>query len=67
VAHVQHVFITHSSFVLVDQTVLDNKKELDDLKAKLEAIIAIVNKYQQHNGLRALDHRIECFCQCVTS
>jgi hypothetical protein len=45
--------------------VLENKKELEDLKAKLEAILLIVKKYQKHDGLRALGHRIELFCASV--
>jgi hypothetical protein len=49
----------------VDQTVLDNKKELEDLKAKLEAILSIVKQYQEHDSLRALDSRIELFCTSV--
>jgi hypothetical protein len=45
--------------------VLENKKELEDLKAKLEAILSIVKKYQKNDGLRALGHRIEIFCTSV--
>jgi hypothetical protein len=47
--------------------VLENKKELEDLKAKLEAILSIVEKYKEHGGLGAINHRIENFCQCVAS
>jgi hypothetical protein len=42
-----------------------NKKELEDLKAKLEAILSIVEKYKEHDGLCALSHRIEIFCESV--
>ena len=46
---------------------LENKKELEDLKAKLEAILLIVEKYKKHGGLGAINHRIENFCQWVAS
>ena len=59
--------MSYSSFILVDQTVLGNKKELEDLKAKLEAILSIVEKYKEHGGLGVINHRIENFCQCVAS
>jgi hypothetical protein len=42
-----------------------NKKELEDLKAKLEAILSIVEKYREHDGLHALSHRIGNFCESV--
>jgi hypothetical protein len=42
-----------------------NKKELEDLKGKLEAILSTVEKYREHDGLRALSHRIEIFCESV--
>jgi len=48
------------------ETVLENKKELEDLKARLEAILSIVKKYQKHDGLRVLGHRIEIFCTAIT-
>jgi hypothetical protein len=54
-------------FTLAYQTVMENKKELEDLKAKLEAILSIVEKYKKHGGLRAINNRIENFCQCVPS
>ena len=44
---------------------LENKKELEDLKSKLEAILSIVKQYQKHDGLRALGNRIEMFCTSV--
>ena len=53
------------SFVRANQTVLDNKKELEDLKANLEAILSIVKQYQKHNSLYALRNRIELFCTSV--
>jgi hypothetical protein len=59
--------MSYSSFILADQTVLENKKELEDLKAKLEAILSIVEKYKEHGGLGVINHRIENFCQCVAS
>jgi hypothetical protein len=45
--------------------VLDIKKELEDLKAKLEAIRSILQQYQKHDGLQALRNRIEIFCTSV--
>jgi hypothetical protein len=58
--------VIHTWF-LVDQTASGNKKELEDLKAKLEVILSIVKKYreQEHNGSRALSYRIEMFCTSV--
>ncbi|KAF8817122.1 hypothetical protein BYT27DRAFT_6945768 [Phlegmacium glaucopus] len=53
------------TIIKIVDAVSDNKKELEDLKAKLEAIISIVKKYQKHNSLRVLDHRIENFCQAI--
>ena len=45
---------------------LENKKELEDLTTKLEAILSIVKKYQEHDrSLRALDSRINLFCTSV--
>ena len=44
---------------------LENKKELEDLKAKLEAILSIVKKYQKHDSLRTLAYRTEIFCMSV--
>ena len=48
------------------QTVLENKKELEDLKAKLEAILSIVKHYQKQGIESALRDRIERFCESVT-
>jgi hypothetical protein len=42
-----------------------NKEELEELEAKLTAILSIVQKYKKHDWISALDHRIETFCQCV--
>lgn len=49
------------------QRVSANKTELEQLTVKLWSIRSIVEKYQEHNGLRALDHRVEFFCQSVNS
>jgi hypothetical protein len=59
--------MSYASFILAHQTVLENKKELEDLKAKLEAILSIVDKYKRHGGLGVINQRIENFCQCVTA
>ncbi|KAG5651142.1 hypothetical protein H0H81_009734, partial [Sphagnurus paluster] len=48
------------------ETVSGNKKELEDLKAKLEAITAIVKQYQKCNGSHAIKHRISNFCFAIT-
>ncbi|KIJ90727.1 hypothetical protein K443DRAFT_14994 [Laccaria amethystina LaAM-08-1] len=55
------------SFILANQTVLDIKKELEDLKAKLEAIRSILQQYQKHDSLHALRNRIEIFCSAITT
>jgi hypothetical protein len=44
---------------------LDIKKDLEDLKAKLEAIRSILQQYQKHDSLHALRNRIEIFCRSV--
>ena len=44
---------------------LGNKTALEDLKAKLVAITAIVQNYKRHNILPALNHRIKIFCEYV--
>jgi hypothetical protein len=59
--------MSYSSFILADQTVLENKQELEDLKVKLEAILSIVEKYKRHGSLAVINQRIENFCQCVAS
>ena len=59
--------MSDSSFILADQRVLDNKKELEELKAKLDTILLIVGKYKNDGGLGAINHRIENFCECVAS
>ena len=41
------------------QNVVQNKKDYEEITQKLEAIITIVKKYQQHGCQRALDRRIE--------
>ncbi|KAG5637284.1 hypothetical protein H0H81_005079 [Sphagnurus paluster] len=48
------------------ETVSGNKKDLEDLKAKLESITMIVKGYQKHNGLHAIEHRISNFCYAIT-
>ena len=55
------LFIVHSA----DQTVLENKKELEYLKANLDAILSIVEQYQKHDILPASRGPIERFCQSV--
>jgi hypothetical protein len=59
--------MSYSSFTLANQSVSENKKELEDLKTKLEAILSIVEKYKRHGGLGVINQRIESFCQCVAS
>ncbi|PPQ81031.1 hypothetical protein CVT25_014426 [Psilocybe cyanescens] len=47
------------------ETVLENKKELEDLSKKLAAIISIVEKYKEKEGLGVINHRIENFCEAI--
>jgi hypothetical protein len=42
-----------------------NTAQLTELEAKLTAILRIVKKYEQHDGIEVLRHRIESFCECV--
>ncbi|KAF7344134.1 Mycorrhiza-induced WD40-repeat domain protein [Mycena venus] len=49
----------------VIETMSGNKKELEDLQAKLTTILAIVKKYQGVDGLSALNHRIKIFCDAM--
>ena len=44
---------------------LENKKELEDLKSKLEAIRSIVEHYKKQDCLHTLRNRIERFCELV--
>jgi hypothetical protein len=44
---------------------IDNRKELDALVTKLDAIVNIVRKYIKHGVEGALRHRIESFCEYV--
>ena len=44
-----------------------DKKEFEDLEAKLKVILNIIRKYQKEGGQDALRHRIEIFCKCVGS
>jgi hypothetical protein len=59
--------INDSSFVSANQSVSANRKDLEGLHGKLEAILSIVRKYKDHGGLRGLDHRIEMFTECAGS
>ena len=59
--------MSDSTFILADQRVLDNKKELEELEAKLEAILFIVGNYKKVGGIDAINRRIGNFCECVTS
>jgi hypothetical protein len=45
----------------------ENKQELKDLEAKLQAIISIVEKYKKDGGIDAITHRIEDFTKCIAS
>jgi hypothetical protein len=47
------------------QRVSTNRDQLKELEVKLASILEIVKKYQQHDGMDALQHRIKTFCQCV--
>ena len=50
-----------------NQNVVLNKKEFEAITQKLESIITITQKYQQHGRQRALDRRIEDLSTCVVS
>lgn len=64
--NVHYVLVSYSSLFL-NQGVLENKEELAALQEKLEAIRSIVEKYKKHDGLGALNPRIEQFCEYVGS
>ena len=49
------------------QNVMRNEKDYEAMIQKLEAIITIAQKYQQHGCQRALDRRIEDLSTCVVS
>ena len=47
------------------QKVVQNKKDYDEIIQKLEAIVSMAQKYQQHGSQRALDRRVEELSMCV--
>ena len=49
------------------QNVVQNKKDYESIAQKLESIITIAQKYQQHGCQRALDRRIEDLSTYVVS
>ena len=49
------------------QNVGKNKKDYEAITQKLESIIIIAQKYQQHGCQQALDRRIEDLSTCVVS
>ena len=49
------------------QRVSANKTDLEQLRVKLQSILSIISKYQENDGLSALDHRVEKFCLYVGS
>ncbi|KAJ7903949.1 hypothetical protein B0H13DRAFT_1881967 [Mycena leptocephala] len=53
------VFLTISKVV---ERVSANREELEERVDKLKAILLIVQKYKSHDGISALNHRIETFC-----
>ena len=53
------------SSICAAQTVLDNEKEIKDLKAKVKAILSIVKQYQKHDSLQALGNCLEIFCKSI--
>ena len=48
----------------MSQNVVQNKKDYEAITQKLEAIITIAQKYQQHGCQRALDRRIDDLSMC---
>ena len=55
------------TFYFTYQTVSANRSDLEQLRVKLQSILSIISKYRENDGLRALDYRIEKFCQYVGS
>lgn len=53
--------------ILSKQTMLENKQELEDLAAKLGAILSIVEKYRSAGGSDAIRYRIADFSKFVIS
>ena len=47
------------------QNVAQNKNDYEAITQKLESIVTIAQKYQQHGCQRALDRRIEDLSMCV--
>ena len=47
------------------QNVVQNKKDYEAITQRLEAIVTIAQRYQQHGCQRALDRRIEDLSMCV--
>jgi hypothetical protein len=54
-------------FILDNQTMSENKQELEDLEARLRAILSIVEKYKKDGGVGVITHRIQDFTKYVGS
>ena len=50
------------SFHITHQRVSANRTDLEQLGMKLHCILAIISKYKENGGLRALDYRVEKIC-----
>ena len=59
-----HVRTEHTP---ASQNVVQNKNDYEAMTQKLEAIITIAQKYQQHGCQRAIDRRIEDLSMSVVS
>ena len=59
--------LCETKYTPASQNVVQNKKDYQAITQKLEAIITIAQKYQQHGCQRALDRRIEDMSTCVVS
>jgi hypothetical protein len=66
VAQCTPILVILINITRMDQTVSGNRKELEELKSKLNVIITIVEKYKEHDGAPVLKDRIKQFSECVT-
>ena len=48
-------------------TVSADRTDLEQLGVKPQSMLSIISKYRENGGSRALDYRVEKFCQYVGS
>ena len=56
-----------TKYTPASQNVVQNKEDYEAITQKLESIVTIAQKYQQHGCQRALDRRIEDLSTCVVN